>query len=80
MIIARIEGATRVYGQSQGFTGLPVRHENVNIEGMGDTPFMVTAWEPTPAEQKRIADGAKIVVWIAGTAPPPMKIEVGEVP
>lgn len=80
MIFARIDGATRTCGRSQGYAGLPIRDETVHLEGIGDTPFMVSAWEPTPAEQTRLAAGAKVVIWIAGSSPPPMRVEVGELP
>ena len=80
MIIAHIEGSTRVCGKSQGYAGLPIKDVTVQLEGVGPTPFMISAWEPTPEEQRRIAAGAKVIVWIAGTSPPPMKVEVGEDP
>lgn len=81
MIIARIEGATRVVGQRQGYLGLPIRdemiHERVNGPG---TPSMVTAWEPTPDEIERLKAGACVHVRILGDRPPPMMVEVGPVP
>jgi hypothetical protein len=56
MMVARIEGATRHIGESQGYDGLPVRDEVVHctVNGPG-TPSMVTAWTPTP--QERAAGG-----------------------
>lgn len=80
MIIARIEGATRVCGRDQGYSGLPIRDVIVDIEGVGEMPFMLSAWEPTPQEQAKIAAGAKLIVWIAGSTPPPMMVEVGAAP
>lgn len=54
MEIGRIEGATRVLGQSQGYIGLPLRDTRVNSTVDGpDTPAMETAWFPTPLNLKR---------------------------
>lgn len=81
MIIARIVGATRVCGKSQGYLGLPVRDEVVNDAAAGnDMPCMVTAWQPTPAELKALNAGAAIHVRILGTVPVPMVVETGPVP
>jgi len=80
MIAARIKGATRVLGKSQGYIGLAVRDELTNCTVNGpSTPEMVTAWEPTPAELAALAAGALVHVRIIGTAHPPILVEVGEV-
>lgn len=81
MLIARIEGATRIVGKSQGYFGLPIRDEIISehVNGPG-TPSMVTAWEPTPEELARLVAGAKIHVRILGDIPPPMMVEVGPTP
>lgn len=81
MQIGRIRGATRVLGKSQGYMGLPVRDETINctVEGP-DTPAMVTAWLPTPAELARLNAGAPVHVRIIGNAHPPIMVDVGEVP
>jgi hypothetical protein len=51
MIIAHIEGATRICGKAQGYLGLPLRDELINDSVNGEaTPAMVTAWTPTPEE------------------------------
>jgi len=76
MQIGRIEGATAVHGKSQGYKGLPVRHEKTT----DGTPIMVTAWIPTPDELAALAAGASIHVHILGSVPPPMKVTVGEPP
>jgi len=73
MLIARIEGATRVCGQSQGFLGLPIRDEisdGANIMHM--------AFEPTPEEIEKIISGAKIVVSVIGNNPQPIMLTVGK--
>jgi hypothetical protein len=78
MLIGRIEGATRVVGQAQGYLGLPLRdemiHERVNGPG---TPCMVTAWLPTPEELALLNAGASVHVRILGSIPPPMMVGVG---
>lgn len=75
MLIARIEGATRVLGKSQGYLGLPVRDESV--EGV---PCMVTAWEPSPDEIARLVVGAPVYLRVLGSSHPPVAMEVGTVP
>ena len=79
MIIARIPGATRVIGKSQGYLGLPLRDElrNTTVDGP-QTPCMVTAWEPTPAELVRLNQGACVYLTVLGTQHPPVLLEVGE--
>lgn len=91
MIISRIENATRVLGQGQGYIGLPVRDDvvplvvgfdqkvNDTVNGPG-TPAMETAWEPTPDEIARIVKGAFVHLRILGTSHPPVMLEVGPVP
>lgn len=81
MMIKRIEGATRVIGKSQGYLGLPLRDETITCAvGGPETPCMVTAWEPTPAEIARINSGAPVLLRVIGTAHPPVMVEVGESP
>ena len=78
MMIGRIEGTTRVAGQSQGYLGLPIRDVLINDSVNGtDTPAMETAWVPTPDELDRLNRGASVVVRILGTIPPPMIVDVG---
>jgi hypothetical protein len=80
MIIAHIEGATRVCGESQGYRGLPLRDVMINCSVNGVIAAMETAWEPTPDELKRLNAGAKVYVRIIGEVPPPMLVTVGEAP
>lgn len=81
MIIKHIEGATRVLGKSQGYMGLPVRDELINCSVNGeDTHSMVTAWEPTPDEIKRLVAGAPVYLRLLGASHPPVLLEVGPVP
>ena len=72
MIIARIEGANRVCGKSQGYMGLPVRDELVMQEDGKCYNVMHTAWEPTPEEIEAIMRGAKIIVSMISFADPPL--------
>lgn len=81
MIIKRIEGATRVLGKSQGYLGLPLRDEVINTTVDGPaTPCMATAWEPTPDELARLNAGAPVLLYVIGTAHPPVMVEVGATP
>ena len=76
MMIARIDGATRVCGEGQGYVPLPLRDE---LTPCGH-PVMVTAWLPTPAELAALNAGATVHVKIMGNVPPPMIVKVGPVP
>lgn len=92
MNIGRIEGATRVLGKSQGYTGLPLRDEAKNLGELPhmlhvmkdskvtgpNTPTMQTCWFPTPDEIERIAKGAPIYLSIVGIAHPPVMLSVGQ--
>lgn len=85
MQIARVSnvpgGEVRVHGKSQGFMGLPVRHETVIDPQMGECNEMTCAWLPTPEELRLLNEGAAVHVHIRGwTNPPPMLVDVGEVP
>lgn len=81
MQIGRIEGTTRVLGQSQGYLGLPVRDELIECEVDGPlTPAMTTAWLPTQEEIDAIAAGAPILLRVLGTAHPPVMLMVGQAP
>lgn len=80
MQIGRIKDATRVLGKSQGYKGLPVRDEFV-VNGDGSkTPYMVTAWFPTPKELEALNAGAPVHVRIIGTGHPPIRVDVGDIP
>jgi hypothetical protein len=81
--IARIKGATRVLGESQGFLGLPIRDEVIETS-VGDTieqmPSMVSEWEPTPQEYAAILAGAPIQIRLLGSQHPPIMVLVGDIP
>lgn len=81
MQVGVIEGATRVVGKSQGYNGLPIRDEVTNCSVNGpNTPAMITAWLPSPAELTALNAGASVHVRILGSVPPPMMLTVGPIP
>lgn len=81
MQIGRIAGATRVIGKGQGYIGLPLRDETINCTVSGeDTPSMVSAWLPTPAELAALNAGAAVHVRIVGEQHPPLMLTVGAPP
>ena len=78
MLIAMIEGHSRICGQSQGYPGLPIRDETVIDKATGSVAnIMHTAWEPTPEEIEKIKSGAKIIVSLIGLNPQPIMATVG---
>lgn len=80
MLIAMIEGATRICGKAQGYLGLPIRDETVKDAATGEVVNMMhTAWEPTPDEIERINKGAKIIVSVIGISPQPILLTVAEI-
>lgn len=80
MLIRRIEGATRNLGAPADWDGdiskcnvLPI------LDIMTDQgPFMVSSWEPMPAELAALRDGASVNLWIAGRAHPVVSLSVGD--
>ena len=80
MLIRRIKGWHVEAGKKQGFVGLPIRIESVDCPVQGpDTTQLVTAWEPTPDELKRLNAGGSVEVRIHAPAHPPILVSVGEV-
>ena len=81
MIPKMIEGATRVCGKSQGYAGLPIRDEPIEMafeRGIERVNAMYSSWEPTPEELERLNAGAPVVLCLLGNSPPPMRVEVGQ--
>jgi len=81
MLIAHIDGATRHFGAPENWDGdlakcnvLPVR-DVISSE----LPFMISAWEPTPAEIQAMINGATVKLWIQGTIHPVVSLTVGDV-
>lgn len=80
MLIGSPEGTTRVLGKSQGYLGLPVRDELIEVEGHGQMPSVLSVWQPTPAELAALNAGASIHVRLMTSSVPPMLVSVGKVP
>src|SRR3546814_704875 len=81
MQVGVIQGATRIVSRSQGYNGLPIRDEAIHFTVNGpETPAMITAWIPTPAELAALNAGAAVHVRILGRTPPSMAVEVGPTP
>lgn len=82
MEIKRIEGATRTFGAPHDWDkeakgkcyGLPVRDVI-----QGGTPFMISAWEPSPQELKALMAGETLKLWISGTVHPVVCLSVGPI-
>jgi hypothetical protein len=76
-IVKHIEHATRIIGAPKDWkpgdacVGLPIRDVSTP-----QGPFMVSAWELTPAELTAVKEGATIKLWIRGTGHPVVKISV----
>jgi len=79
MLVKRIEGATHFLGAPEnwneaehGFCGtLPIKV--VTIDGIR---YMVSAWEPTPDELKRLNEGKAIQLWISSPSHPVVSLGV----
>lgn len=80
MIVKRIADASRVLGAPADWkddgscVGLPV----LDVQ----TPegnFMVSAWEPTPAEIQQLINGETLKLWIRGISHPVVAISVGPI-
>jgi len=81
MLVAMIEGPTRVIGKSQGYLGLPIKDVVIDCAVNGpNTPAMLTAWTPTPDELERLNAGAAVILRILGTRHPPVMLDVCEPP
>jgi hypothetical protein len=74
MKINRIEGETRVLGESQGYQGLSIRDETHEWG-----PQMVSEWQPSATEVELIAAGAPLNLTVLGAAHPPVLLSVGDV-
>lgn len=78
MLINRIIGWTRDlckpadWDESKGSCGsLPIRDCVI-----GDLQFMVSSWEPTPEELKRLNEGKPVLLGINGTIHPVVFLSV----
>lgn len=81
--IARIKDATRVLGAPPDWDkysdlpvqGLPIR-DVVTQDGV---PFMVSAWELTPAEITALHNGETLKIWIQGIVHPVISVSIGDI-
>jgi hypothetical protein len=83
MLAGRIHEATRVLGAPKNWdeaTDGPCCGLAVKDMVSGGLSCMVSAWEPTPEEMKRIADGLPVHLWIYGISHPVVALSVGEYP
>lgn len=82
MLIAAVEGATRVLGKpldwdesKNGRCGaLPI----CDIMTPDGLPVMVSAWTPTPDELDRLNRGEPVYLWVYGHMHPPVALTVRE--
>lgn len=76
MIINRIDKATRVLGAPPGqedtVQGLPVREVMSSIGRA-----MVSSWEPSADELRRLNAGEPVQLWIYGFSHPVVSLSVG---
>lgn len=72
----RRDDTTRVLGESQGYTPLPVSDMLGNNGDLDGTPMMLSQWKPSPQERADIAAGKDIWLWVLGTAHPPVMVTV----
>lgn len=83
MIAGRIRNATRYLGAPPGWKPDKDGHcghlaicDEQHISG----PCMTSAWEPTPDEIERLAQGAPVYLTILGNVHPPVAMAVGSPP
>jgi len=77
MIPMRIEGFTREMGKHQDEYFTVAIRDVVDETG---TPYMVSAWEPTPQELATLQAGGSVQLWIMGTQFPPVALVCKEPP
>lgn len=80
MLIRRIEGATRNLGAPPNWDG---DVSKCNVLPIIDVPteqgpFMVSAWEPTPAELALLNAGESVQLWICGHSHPVVALTVSD--
>lgn len=83
MIVGRIANFTRILGPPDGW--LKERDGHCSFMPIQDIqteagPAMMSVWEPTPDEIKRMQQGARVCLLILGEKHPPVRLSVGEVP
>lgn len=82
MLPVRIEGATRYLGAPLGWepeTQGPCGHLAIrDIMDPDIGPEMMSAWQPTPDELDALNAGASVILFVTGSAHPPVALVVGE--
>ena len=81
MLIGRIDGATRYLNAPVGWD--PARDGECGALAIRDVPHvggnvMVSAWQPSPDEVRRLQEGQPIYLWVWGTGHPPVSLSVPE--
>lgn len=81
MIIKRILNYTRVFGAPPDWNGEDMSCQPLCVKDVmtQEGVFMVSAWEPSPAEIKAILVGESIKLWIRGSAHPVVSLTVGPI-
>jgi hypothetical protein len=81
MIPKRIQNATRVLGAPADWKdeGGPCAGIPVADVSTPEGPFMVSAWEMTPAEVQAVINGASVRLWIRGISHPVVVLDVSPV-
>lgn len=79
MKIGTIEGATRNLGAPENWDQNNISCDDLPIQDVtvGGVNTMGSAWIPDREERERIAYGAPIILWVWGTAHPPVSVAVG---
>ncbi|APG04927.1 hypothetical protein BJI69_14190 [Luteibacter rhizovicinus DSM 16549] len=81
MIIKCIERFSRVFGAPVDWDGKDTTCGALPIKDVQtpEGPFMVSAWEPTPADLAAMQSGETVKLWIRGTLHPVVALTVGDV-
>ena len=75
MIVNVIEGYTHIVGREDGYNGLPLRSEIIDMDGE-DVRVMASSWSPSPSELNTLLRGGTVVLRVAGRVHPPVSMDV----
>lgn len=81
MLPIRIKGATRNLGAPKGWNpekDAACSHLPIKDVQQGRRKWMVSRWEPTPAEIERLLSGSPIELWVEGIDHPVVGLNVPE--
>jgi hypothetical protein len=79
----RIEGYTHVLGAPEDWSDADLGKCGalaVKVCLVGNLPFMISAWEPTPYELELLNKGASIHLYVQGKTHPVVSVCVGDPP